>query len=385
MQIFEISRAEILRLNRGKHNKSRIVGECVICESDRFCHEPRVQFGSGLVAMLRQQLSKTLGTKFISGCVGSFGDSICIHHYPIAGIQFYFALRRGPIFEFAEHRAAIAEFQNASVGTCNQRRIVTRVDVRKNSARRIEHATKKCYVSSGLAISAENAIHFAAQFHRRKIFRRVCFYRSLQIRHHQRSGRAFAGNVANTNQCGVSAQRENIVIISRKTSGRAACRGNSKSGKSRDRSRQQQLLSFTRFVPLEFSGNFFAASSAANASAIELRAKNSAKSAVVPRLLNEVAGSALHRFHRDFDAAPRRHDDDREVAIDFANRFDKRQAFIAAGGIACVIQIEQSQIELPRANGVNNGRRRTSKFNQETFVAQSKAKRFANVRLIVCN
>ena len=48
---------------------------------------------------------------------------------------------------------------------------------------------------------------------------------------------------------------------------------------------------------------------------LDLRAEDGQQPRVLPRLLHEVARAAAHRFDRHFDAAPRRHHDDRQRRI----------------------------------------------------------------------
>ena len=67
---------------------------------------------------------------------------------------------------------------------------------------------------------------------------------------------------------------------------------------------------------------FEPAGPAQRATELDLRAEDGQQPLVVPRLLDEVARAAAHRFDRQVHRAPRGHDDDRQR---FVGRVDPRQ------------------------------------------------------------
>ena len=92
---------------------------------------------------------------------------------------------------------------------------------------------------------------------------------------------------------------------------------------------------------------------------LDLRADDRQQPRVVPRLLDEVARAAAHRLDRDFDAAPGRHDDDRQRRIDALDARQQVEPFLARRRVARVVQVDQRDVELARLDrGQHAGRRR---------------------------
>ena len=65
---------------------------------------------------------------------------------------------------------------------------------------------------------------------------------------------------------------------------------------------------------------------------------------VLPGLLDEVARPALDAFDGQVDIAPRRHHDHRKPRIELLDTGQQIEAFLAGGGVARVIQVDQHHI-----------------------------------------
>ena len=116
---------------------------------------------------------------------------------------------------------------------------------------------------------------------------------------------------------------------------------------------------------------------------LDLRADDRQQPGVVPRLLDEVARAAAHRLDGDFDAAPGRHDDDRQRRIDALDARQQVQAFFARRRVARVVQVDQRDVELARLErGEHAGRRRRG-LEVEAFGLEQQPQRLEDVRLVV--
>ena len=78
---------------------------------------------------------------------------------------------------------------------------------------------------------------------------------------------------------------------------------------------------------------------------LRLLADGGQQAVVVPGLLDEIAGAAAHRFHRQIDVAPGGHHHHRHgVALRF-QAGQQVHAFLAGGGVAGVVQVGEDQVE----------------------------------------
>ena len=116
---------------------------------------------------------------------------------------------------------------------------------------------------------------------------------------------------------------------------------------------------------------------------LDLRADDRQQPRVVPRLLDEVARAAAHRFDRDLDAAPRRHDHDRQRRIDALDPRQQVQPFLAGGRVARVVEIDQGDVELARLERREHAGRRGRGLELEPFGLEQQPQRLEHVGLIV--
>ena len=124
---------------------------------------------------------------------------------------------------------------------------------------------------------------------------------------------------------------------------------------------------------------------AQRAAKLDLRFKDGGETRVVPRLLNEIAGAAAHRFHRQLHRSPGRHHDHRQRCIQIQNSLQQLKPFLAGGCVACVVQVHQDRVEVARFNGMEGGGGSGDGFRHIAFGFDQQAEGFQHVRLVVGN
>ena len=115
----------------------------------------------------------------------------------------------------------------------------------------------------------------------------------------------------------------------------------------------------------------------------DLRLENGGQPRVVPRLLDEIARAAAHRFHRQFHAAPRRHHDHGQRGVQQLYAVEQFQPFLPAGGVARVIEVHQDRVEVARFHFVDHGGGRVHGHGLVAFAFDEEAERFEDIRLVV--
>src|SRR5262249_11977841 len=118
---------------------------------------------------------------------------------------------------------------------------------------------------------------------------------------------------------------------------------------------------------------------------LDLRAQNAHEPLVFPRLLNEIASPSAHRFDGNVDAAPSRHYDDRERAVQCLNLREQREALFARSCVSAVVQVDKQDVEFFGGKLFHHRFRRGDSIDAVAFAFQQQAKRFSHVRLIVCD
>ena len=116
---------------------------------------------------------------------------------------------------------------------------------------------------------------------------------------------------------------------------------------------------------------------------LELSADDSEHPRVVPRLLDEIARAAPHRFDREIDGGPSCHDDDRRRAFDGLQPREKIEPFLSARGVAGVIEINEDEAEFLFADGRQRGLGRVDEHRRVALAFQEEAQRLAHGGLIV--
>ena len=106
---------------------------------------------------------------------------------------------------------------------------------------------------------------------------------------------------------------------------------------------------------------------------------------VLPRLLDKVARAALDAFDGQVDVAPRRHHDHREARIEFLDMGEQIEAFLAGGGVARVVQVDEHDIVVALAQRLQKQLRRAHAIDVDPLRLEQQLDGFKNVRLIVGN
>ncbi len=76
----------------------------------------------------------------------------------------------------------------------------------------------------------------------------------------------------------------------------------------------------------------------------DLGAQDCEQAFVLPRLLDEIAGAATHGFDGQPNIAPGRHHDHRHAAVESHDFREQVETFLAGGGVAGVIQVDEHGI-----------------------------------------
>ena len=115
----------------------------------------------------------------------------------------------------------------------------------------------------------------------------------------------------------------------------------------------------------------------------DLRSEGGQQARVVPRLLHEVPRPAAHRFDRDLDGAPRRHDDDRQGRVGVLDAREKIEPFAPRRRVARVVQVHQEDVEVRRVEGREHAARRGGGLDRESLALQKETKGLEHVALVV--
>ncbi len=128
---------------------------------------------------------------------------------------------------------------------------------------------------------------------------------------------------------------------------------------------------------------FEASGTAQRPSELHLRAQDGEQPFVVPRLLDEVAGAAAHRFDRDVHRAPRRHDDDRQDGVAGVDLPEQLEAFLARRRVARVVEVDQHHVVVALAERGERRRRRLDGVDLITLTLEQQPEGFEDIALIV--
>src|SRR6185437_15141438 len=112
-------------------------------------------------------------------------------------------------------------------------------------------------------------------------------------------------------------------------------------------------------------------------------AQNRKQARILPRLLDEVAGGAAHGLHRQVHISPGGHHDHREHAVASLNLGKQVQTLLTGGGVASVVQINQSGVELLLLQRLQNAGGGRDRANLIAFGLEKQAQGFDNVALVV--
>src|SRR5208282_4773010 len=88
---------------------------------------------------------------------------------------------------------------------------------------------------------------------------------------------------------------------------------------------------------------------------------------VFPWLLNEVASASLDAFDSEIDVAPRGHHDHRHAWIDLLEARQKIKALLAGGGVARVVQVDEQDVVVALAKGLEQELRRARSVHLEAL------------------
>ena len=116
-----------------------------------------------------------------------------------------------------------------------------------------------------------------------------------------------------------------------------------------------------------------------------MNANQAEQALVFPRLLDEVASAALDGFDRQIDVAPGGHHDHRQAGVQLLNARQQVKAFLAGGGVARVVQVDEQHVVVAVAQCLKHQLRRASTVHMNALRREQQLHSFENVRLIVCN
>ena len=122
-----------------------------------------------------------------------------------------------------------------------------------------------------------------------------------------------------------------------------------------------------------------------NAGQFELRAHGGQHAGVLPGFLDEVARAPAHGFHGEIDGGPGGHDDHGRRALGGEQAAEKVQAFLAAGGVARVVQVDEREVEFFLLHGGHGFRRGRDRHGLEALPFEQQAQGIAHGGLIVGN
>ena len=119
------------------------------------------------------------------------------------------------------------------------------------------------------------------------------------------------------------------------------------------------------------------------AAELELVADDGEQAGIVPGLGDEIAGAAAHGLDGDVDAGPRRHDDDRQRGVEPLQFLQKFEAFLAAGGVARVVEVHEDERVVVGLDGLDDGGGRFDGFGGEALAFEQEPQGLEYVGLIV--
>ncbi len=114
-----------------------------------------------------------------------------------------------------------------------------------------------------------------------------------------------------------------------------------------------------------------------------LRSEGRQQARVVPGFLHEVPRPAPHRFDRDLDGAPRRHDDDRQGSVGILDAGEQIEPFASRRRVACVVQVHEEDVEVRGVEGREDAVGGGGGFEDESLALQEQAESFEHVALVV--
>ena len=106
---------------------------------------------------------------------------------------------------------------------------------------------------------------------------------------------------------------------------------------------------------------------------------------VIPRLLDEIASPAAHRFHRQIDAAPGGHHHHRGSVAVRLQAGQQIQPFGAGRGVARIVEVGHDQVEGLVAQGAQQRTGRVDRHGLAALAFEQQPHGFQNIRLIVAN
>ena len=104
---------------------------------------------------------------------------------------------------------------------------------------------------------------------------------------------------------------------------------------------------------------------------------------IVPRLWNEIARPAFHRFHRQIDCRPRRHHHDRQRAVERLDFRDYLEPFLSGSRVPRVIQVHDQKRVILLFERLKNARERRDRVGLMSFALEQNAQRLQHIVLVV--
>jgi hypothetical protein len=115
----------------------------------------------------------------------------------------------------------------------------------------------------------------------------------------------------------------------------------------------------------------------------QLVAQHAEQAAVVPGLLDEVAGTGLHGLHHQLDAAPGGHGHDGQLGVQRAQLRDQVDALLPGGGVARVVEVDQRKRRSVLLHGRQCFGRTARADGGPAFRLQQQAQGIEDVALVV--
>ena len=116
---------------------------------------------------------------------------------------------------------------------------------------------------------------------------------------------------------------------------------------------------------------------------LDLLAEDGEEARVVPRLLDEVAGALAHGLDGEVDGGPGGHDDDGDARVVFADGGEEVEAFLAGGGVAGVVEVDEDGVEVGGGEALEDEGRGAGGFEGVALGAKEELESLEDVGLVV--
>ncbi len=116
---------------------------------------------------------------------------------------------------------------------------------------------------------------------------------------------------------------------------------------------------------------------------LELGAEDCEETEIVPGFLDEVVGAAAHGFDGKIDRAPGGHQDDGDLRIVAADGGEQVEAFLAGGGVAGVVEVDDDAVERGGGDALEDHGRGACALEEVALGSEEKLERVEDLGLVV--